>query len=74
MVNDIDTILIAGEEVQMQSSSSHHEELNTTTNEVLNSAPSINILPPHKSKRKGRPPKHSYKHPIDVNVKKNRTQ
>lgn len=58
----------------MQPSSSHHQELNTTTNEVLNSAPSINILPPQKSKRKGPPLKHYYKHPMDVNVKKNRTQ
>lgn len=58
----------------MHPSSSNHEEVNTTANEVLNSAPLINILPPQKSKRKGRPPKHAYKNPMDVNVKKNRTQ
>ena len=66
-------ILFTGDEIPMRTSSSHHEELNSTTNEVLNAAPSINILPPHHSKRKGRPRKHAYKNPMDVNVKKNRT-
>ena len=59
---------------EIQSSSNSHEQFTTTANEVLNSAPSINLLPPEKSKRKGRPRKYAYKNALDIAVKKNCTR
>ena len=68
----INEVPVVGMVNEMESSSMGHEQLSTSANEVVNCAPTINLLPPEKSKRKGRPRKHTYKSPLDIAVKKSR--
>ena len=41
-------------------------------NEVVNCPPSVNLLPPCKSKRRGRPRKHTIKSSLYIVLKKNK--